>query len=69
MTRHEALRGFTLDAAYAAYQEADLGSLAPGKLADLVVLSQNIMEVPAQQLLDTEVVATFVGGAQVYGDL
>ncbi len=69
ITRHEALRGFTLDAAYAAYQEADLGSLAPGKLADLVVLSQNIMEVPAQQLLDTEVVATFVGGAQVHGDL
>lgn len=69
MTRYEALRGFTLDAAYAAYQEADLGSLEAGKLADLVVLSQDIMDVPAQQLLDTEVVATFVGGTRVYGDL
>lgn len=66
MTRHEALRGFTLDAAYAAYQEDELGSLEPGKLADFVILSRDIMEVPPDEILETEVVATYLGGARIY---
>ncbi len=66
LTRMEALRGFTLDAAYAAFQEADLGSLTPGKLADFVVLSRDIMQVPDAEILDAEVVATYVGGEAVY---
>ena len=66
VTRNEALRGFTLDAVYAAFQEDDLGSLEPGKLADFVVLSRNIMEVPPPAILDAEVVATYVGGARIY---
>ncbi len=69
VTRHEALRGFTLDAAYAAYQEDELGSLEPGKFADFVVFSRNIMEVDPSQILDAEVVATYLGGEAIYGEL
>ena len=66
LTRHEALRGFTLDAAYSAFQEDDRGSLEPGKLADFVILSQDIMEVRPEAILDTEVIATYLGGAPIY---
>jgi predicted amidohydrolase YtcJ len=66
LTREEALRGFTLDAAYAAFQEADLGSLEPGKWADFIVLSRNIMTIPPPEVLDTRVLATYLGGTAVY---
>lgn len=66
LTREEALRGFTLDAAYAAFQEDELGSLEPGKFADFVILSHDIMTVPASQILETDVVATYLGGEAVY---
>lgn len=66
LTRREALRGFTLDAAYATFQEDDLGALAPGTLADFVILSRDIMKVPPFQILDTEVVATYLGGERIY---
>lgn len=69
VTRREALRGFTLDAAYAAFQEDELGSLEPGKFADFVVLSRNIMEVDPSHILDTEVIATYLGGEPIYGEL
>jgi len=62
MTREEALRSLTLDCAYAAFEEADKGSLTPGKLADITVLSQDIMSVPAEKIPETEVVYTIVGG-------
>jgi hypothetical protein len=66
MTRLEALRSFTIDAAYAAFQEGDRGSIEPGKLADLVVLSQDIMEVPPAEVLKTAVEQTILGGQVVY---
>ena len=62
LTREEALRAMTLDAAYGAFQESILGSLEVGKLADIVVLSQDILTVADDQLLDTEVDLTLVGG-------
>ena len=68
LTRAEALRAFTLDAAYAAFQEHELGSLTPGKYADFVVLSHDIMTVPPEQILQTRVLATFFGGRCVYHD-
>lgn len=68
LTREEALRAFTLDAAYAAFQEHVLGSLTPGKYADFVVLSQDIMTIPSQQILQTRVLATFFEGRCVYND-
>ena len=66
LTRAEALRGFTLDAAYAGFMESEVGSLAPGKRADYVVLSQDLMTVPPEQILATEVLATVLDGAPIY---
>ena len=66
MTREEALRSITLWPAYAAFQERVMGSLTPGKLADFVVLDQDIMRVAAEQVLSTQVLATYVGGKAVY---
>ncbi len=62
MTRMEALRSYTLDAARAAFEEADKGSLTPGKLADIVVLSDNILEIPLARIPETRVLMTIVGG-------
>lgn len=62
LSRDEALRSFTIDAAYAAHQEARSGSLEAGKLADLVILSRDIMQVPPADILTTRVVATISGG-------
>jgi predicted amidohydrolase YtcJ len=64
--REEALRGFTLDAAYAAFQEDDLGSLSPGKLADFLVLDRDPLTVPAGELRDTRVLETWVGGRRAF---
>jgi predicted amidohydrolase YtcJ len=66
MTRDEALKSMSLWPAYAAFQEAELGSLAPGKRADFVVLDQDIMRVADSQILDTRVLTTWVGGKKVY---
>ena len=66
MTREEALRSITLWPAYAAFQESIMGSLTPGKLADFVVLDQDIMRVAPEQVLRTQVLATYVGGKAVY---
>ena len=66
MTRVEALRSFTLDAAFAAGQEASLGSLEPGKWADFIVLDQNPFTQAAAKLWQQEVLATYVAGEQVY---
>jgi hypothetical protein len=52
----------TLDVAYASFAEREKGSIEVGKLADLVVLSQDILSVPDAALLKTEVVATILGG-------
>jgi hypothetical protein len=66
LTREEALRSYTLDAAYVSFQEDLLGSIAPGKLADLTVLSQDIMTIPAPDILTTEAMMTIVGGRIVF---
>ena len=66
MTREEALRSWTIEGAYAAFEEKSKGSLVPGKLADFVVLSDDIMHVPAARILKTRVTMTVVGGELVY---
>mgnify|MGYP002780534910 FL=1 len=66
MTREEALRSMTLWPAIAAFQERDLGSLTPGKYADFVVLDQDIMRIPADLVLRTRVLQTWLGGTVVY---
>jgi len=67
ITREEALRGITIDGAYASFTESTLGSLEVGKRADYVVLSHNIMEIPADKILSTTVLATAIDGQVVYG--
>lgn len=66
MTREQALRSYTLDAAYGAFEEKIKGSIEKGKLADFAVLSKNIMTIPEKEILTTEVVTTIVGGKVVY---
>ncbi len=66
MTREEALKAFTIWGAYAAFQEETKGSLEPGKWADLVVLSKDIMTIPANEIPDVRVQLTVVGGRVVY---
>ena len=71
LTRAQALKGMTLDAAYAAFAEDTLGSLTPGKRADFVILDRNIMDEnqPFSEILETKVKATVVDGAIVYGGI
>ncbi|MDV3309745.1 MAG: amidohydrolase [Cyclobacteriaceae bacterium] len=66
MTREQALRSYTLDAAYAAFEEDVKGSIEPGKLADFTVFSRDIMTVPEDSILNTHVEMTIVGGNVVY---
>jgi hypothetical protein len=63
MTRDEALRSMTLAAAFAAFEEDRKGSLEVGKLADLTVLSQDLLTVDEEEIAATRVLATVVGGS------
>ncbi len=66
MTREEALESYTINNAYAAFEEHLKGSLTPGKLADIVVLSRDIMTIPEEEIPATEVAYTIVGGEVRY---
>lgn len=67
LTVQEALEAYTRNAAYAGFVETWKGRLAPGYVADLVVLSHNLFEIPPEQIKDVEVLGTMVGGQWVYG--
>ena len=62
MSRIEALKSYTISGAYAAFEESTRGSLEPGKYADMVVLSKNILEIPEDEIPTAEVLYTIVGG-------
>lgn len=62
----EAIEAYTLSAAFAAFDEEIKGSITPGKLADMVVLSQDILTIPANAIVNTEVLYTIVGGKVVF---
>ena len=66
MSREEALKSYTWNNAYAAFEEKLKGSLEVGKLADITVLSHDIMTVPEDEILSTDVVYTIVGGKVVF---
>jgi predicted amidohydrolase YtcJ len=66
MSRMEALRSYTMNGAYAAFEEDFKGSLTPGKLADVTILSKDIMTIPEDEILTTEVVYTIIGGKVMY---
>jgi predicted amidohydrolase YtcJ len=61
-----ALRHFTVDAAYASFEEGNKGKLAGGTLADFVVLSQDILTIPGDQIAKTKVLLTVMGGQDSY---
>jgi predicted amidohydrolase YtcJ len=67
LSRTQALKGMTLDAAYASFAENELGSLSPGKKADFVIFDKDIMTIPLHQILEAKVKATVVDGEAVYG--
>jgi predicted amidohydrolase YtcJ len=66
LTVAETVRGYTLGAAYAGRREKTEGSIEPGKLADLIIVSQDIFEIDAHRLAETKVLTTIVGGRVVY---
>src|SRR5207248_2797443 len=62
VSREQALKMFTTAPAYAAFEEADKGSIEPGKLADLTILSADIMKIPEPEILKTKCALTMIGG-------
>jgi predicted amidohydrolase YtcJ len=66
LTREMALRAYTLNNAYASFTEHDLGSISPGKYADVLVLSKDIMRIPEREIPSATVLYTIVGGKVKY---
>jgi predicted amidohydrolase YtcJ len=62
----EAIRSFTIDAAWAAHQETTLGSLEVGKWADFIIVDRDIFNEPQESIWKTEVLQTWIAGAVVY---
>jgi predicted amidohydrolase YtcJ len=69
LTVAQSVEAYTMGSAYAEFQEKEKGSITPGKLADFVVLSDDIFKIPPAAIKDVKVEATFVGGKVVYGGL
>jgi predicted amidohydrolase YtcJ len=66
MSRLEGLKSYTVNGAYASFEEQIKGSLKPGKLGDITVLSKDILTIPDDQILSTKVLYTIIGGRIVY---
>ena len=66
LTKIQALKGMTIWAAYAQFDEKVKGSLEVGKWADFVILDKNIMEIPVAETRDTKILQTFIGGKSVF---
>ena len=66
LSREEALRGFTLDAAWSLFLDHEVGSIEPGKRADLVVFAEDVMAVPAERIPEVAIDLTLVDGEAVY---
>jgi predicted amidohydrolase YtcJ len=69
LSREDAIRSVTINGAYTSFEEGVKGSIEPGKYADFVVISDDILMVPAETIKDIKVKATILGGKPVYGQL
>ncbi len=66
LSREETLKGMTLWAAYSNFQEAERGSISPGKMADFVIYNQDMMAIPLQEVPEVKVHKTYIDGVMVY---
>jgi len=66
MTLDECIKGYTVNAAAAAWRSADTGSLEQGKFADLIILDRDLFAIDPYEMADTQVMLTLLGGREVY---
>jgi predicted amidohydrolase YtcJ len=66
LTMMEALQAYTLYGAYLSFEESEKGSIEPGKLADMIVLDQDLLTIDSEHIMDTRVLQTWLGGKLVY---
>jgi predicted amidohydrolase YtcJ len=66
VTRVEAIRMYTINGAHLTFEEDLKGSIEPGKLADMVIIDRDILTCPEDEIKDTKVLRTFLGGKTVY---
>ncbi len=62
----KAIEGYTINAAYASFEEDIKGSIEVGKLADIIILSDNLFKIPSNKVKDAKVLLTIVGGKEVH---
>ena len=62
----EAIAAYTMGSAYAEFQEHDKGSIEPGKLADMVLLSQDVLSIAPAAIRDTHILKTWLGGVEIF---
>lgn len=67
LSREQAIRFYTINNAYLLFREKEIGSLAPGKLADFIVLDRDILSCPADAIRETQVLDTYLGGKRIAG--
>jgi len=68
LTIDQTLKGFTIEAAYAAFQEKELGSITPGKFADFIIIDRDVYTIKPEDIPYTKVLATYLGGSLVYSE-
>jgi predicted amidohydrolase YtcJ len=66
LSREQAIRFYTMNNAYILFREHQIGSLEPGKFADMIVLDRDLLTCPEEQIRDTQVLQTYLGGKPIF---